>query len=615
MLHLPGEGVAGNTLTEPTLFSAAWRYKWVVLVTTLAAVALGLVWAVLHPPTTKYTARASLVIQATGSGLDLGTSGSPQRFVANQVEILRSEAVADLASQKAAEQDPPLELSPDDITSGLFIASSSLADLIDVVFTYPDDPDVAIGAANAVVDAYRQLVASEKSAQSDAALQRIDAEMATLDAQASSLEQQIADLNAQNTTLVALRAQYDDALNEIVGLQAEAVDADATRLTEIRARLSDLRSLINTYQAILSVGVDSPELGDLSTQHDQVVARRDALIERRDTIAVDVELSPDVVAFSSPASSATPQSDSGPGRTMALALIAGLGVGMGLAFLLAMRRRVFHDRMEPEVVLGVQLLTDIPNFAEEGLKTMLPVRDEPRSASAEAFRFAAASLELKMNRQEARSIVIVSPTIGAGKSTVAANISVAAARQGNKVLVVDADFGNQALTSLLAGDEGTVAPGLTEVVSGGLSLRQAIRDIEVGPDLLISLLSRGRQPVPAADLLRSEGARELFATAKEEYDMVLVDAPPLLQVAYASTIASLVDSALVLVAHGGSVAQLDEANSRLGLIGVPVLGYIYNASPLRREMTVSEGSTADVLGDANLLSPAKKSPRGWKWPR
>jgi tyrosine-protein kinase Etk/Wzc len=170
---------------------------------------------------------------------------------------------------------------------------------------------------------------------------------------------------------------------------------------------------------------------------------------------------------------------------------------------------------------------------------------------------------------------------------------------------------------MLAGDEGTLEPGLTEVVSGGLTLAQAIRKIGVGPDLVISLLSRGRQPVPAADLLRSEGARELFATAKEEYDMVLVDSPPLLQVAYASTIAGLVDSALVLVAHGGPVAQLDEANSRLGLIGVPVLGYVYNASPLRREMTVSEGSTADVLGDAGLppASGSKKPNSGWKRPR
>jgi capsular exopolysaccharide synthesis family protein len=288
---------------------------------------------------------------------------------------------------------------------------------------------------------------------------------------------------------------------------------------------------------------------------------------------------------------------------MAVALVVGLFGGVGLAYLLASRSRVFHDRMEPELILEAPLLADIPDFAQEGLTTLLPVRDEPRSASAEAFRFAAASLELKMNRQDVKSLAIISPTLGAGKSTVLANIALAAVRQGNKVLLIDADFGNQALTTLLAGDEGTREPGLTDVMSGGLTISQAIRSIEVGPDLLISLLSRGRQPVAAADLLRSEGARTLFTTAKEEYDMVLVDAPPLLQVAYASTIAGLVDAVLVLVAHEGSAAQLEEAYARLGLIGVSSLGYVYNSSPLRREMTVSEGSTADVLGNMRHLDP------------
>ncbi len=92
--------------------------------------------------------------------------------------------------------------------------------------------------------------------------------------------------------------------------------------------------------------------------------------------------------------------------------------GVGLAYLLSSRRRVFHDRTEPEAYLGAPLLADIPDFAEEGLKTRLPVRESPRSAAAEAFRFATASLELKLARQQAKSLVVISATLGTGKSTV-----------------------------------------------------------------------------------------------------------------------------------------------------------------------------------------------------
>lgn len=610
--------MADNILTEPTVLGAAWRHRWLVAVVMVVSVVVGLVIMLVHPSATMYTSRASIVVQATAGGLDLGTSGNPQRFVANQVEILKSSAVSQLASQIAADQDPPLELTPSDITDDLQIDSSSSSDLIDVLFTYPDDAEVAVGGANAVVDAYKQLVTSEKTAVSQSALERIDAELSTLDDQAQTLAGEISARSAQNTAMSELRSQYESALQEIADLQAEAQSADPTRLAEIRDRLGDLRNLINTYQAIRNLGTDDPQLDALQAEQDQISARRDALLERRDTISIDVELSPDVIAFSSPAGEAVASSTSGPGRTLAVALIVGLLAGTGLANVVASRRRVFHDRMEPELLLEAPLLADIPDFAQEGLVTLLPVRDEPRSASAEAFRFAAASLELKMNRQDAKSLVMISPTLGAGKSTVVANISLAAVRQGNRVLVVDADFGNQALTRLLAGDEGIREPGLTEVVTGGLSIAQATRSIEVAPDLLISLLSRGRQPVSAADLLRSEGARALFASAKDEYDMVLVDAPPLLQVAYASTIAGLVDTALVLVAHETAVSQFDEAKSRLALIGVPVLGYVYNSSPLRREMTVSEGSTADVLGDLRHVNPDGGNDKSWfskRWPR
>ncbi len=610
--HSQRAAVADNRLAEPTLLTAAWRHRWIVVVTTVAMVALGIAYSAVRPPTTLYTARASLVVQATASGLDLGTSGNPQRFVANQVEILRSEAVANLTSQIAAQQDPPLEVTPEQVTEGLAISSSTNSDLIDVLYSYPGDPQGAIDGANAIVDAYKQLVTSEKTAVSSSALARIDTELETLNQQAESLASQISDLKEQNKALTDLGDQYEASLQEIVDLQTEAQTADAERLDQIRTRLADLRNLISTYQAVRNLGSANSQVDALQGEYDQAVARRDALLERRDTISIDVELSPDVVAFSSAASSAFISSQTGVGRTLAVALFVGLVGGFGLAYLVASRRRVFHDRTEPELILGVPLLADIPDFAQEGLTTLLPVRDEPRSASAEAFRFAAASLELKMSRQGVKSLVIISPTLGAGKSTVLANVAIASARQGNRVLVVDADFGNQALTRFLAGDEGTSDPGLTEVVTGGLSIEQATRTIEVAPGLVISLLSRGRQPVAAADLLRSSGARSLFVTAKDEYDVVLVDAPPLLQVAYASTIAGLVDAALVLVTHEASVAQLDEANARLTLIGVPILGYVYNASPLRREMTIAEGSTADVLGDtggAILLEPKAKRGR------
>ncbi len=92
-----------NARVEPTLLSAAWRFRWLVLIVTALAVALGFVYLEVNPPQILYGSQASMVVQATGGGLDLGASGSDQRFVANQVEILQSGLVAQLASDIATE--------------------------------------------------------------------------------------------------------------------------------------------------------------------------------------------------------------------------------------------------------------------------------------------------------------------------------------------------------------------------------------------------------------------------------------------------------------------------------------------------------------------------------
>ena len=591
-----------NISTEPSLLSAAWRYKWLVAGVSALAVVLGILFLDLFPPQTFYTAQTTMVVQATGAGLDVGAGSTPQRFVANQIEILKSGAVAQLASQLAAKSDPPVEVTPEELIDSAFVGGTNDSDLIGVVFT-SSDAVAAITGANALASAFQELASLEATAATTAAIERIDAQVDTLDERFDALDKQITTMQAADTVRAELRKQYEEALAEIAILQVEGRTADEFTLIGLRTRLADLRVLITTYQDVLQVGQNNDELNALLSEAGQVTARRSTLLDRRDQLAIDLDLAPEIVAYLSPAQTAEATSSAGPGRVLAVALLIGLLAGVGLAYLFASRRRIFRDRAEPAAFLGAPLLADIPDFGEEGLKTRLPVRESPRSAAAEAFRFATASLELKLASQQAKSLVVISATLGTGKSTVLANLALAAAREGNRVLLIDADFGNQDLTALLTGSASALTDGLTDVISAGLPFTQAIRSIDVGPDGVLSLLSRGRQPVVAADLLRSPKVKQLFDTVREEFDLVLVDAPPLLQVAYASTLAALVDGALVIVGHRQSTSLIEETRSRLTLIGATVFGYLYNRSPLRREMTVSEGSMTDILGDMGAVRP------------
>lgn len=106
----------------------------------------------------------------------------------------------------------------------------------------------------------------------------------------------------------------------------------------------------------------------------------------------------------------------------------------------------------------------------------------------------------------------------------------------------------------------------------------------------------------------------MFQFAASKYDIVFVDAPPLLQVAYASTVASYVDALVVVISHESPVREIEELVKRLELIGTPVLGYLYNRAPLRKDMTAVDGSMLDILGEAGNFVDKEEPEHSW-WQR
>ncbi|HEX6219681.1 MAG TPA: hypothetical protein VF115_01160, partial [Acidimicrobiia bacterium] len=198
----------------------------------------------------------------------------------------------------------------------------------------------------------------------------------------------------------------------------------------------------------------------------------------------------------------------------------------------------------------------------------------------------------------AKSVMMVGATLGQGKSTALINTTMANARRGRSVLVVDCDFGNQDASRLLLGLEKLPDIGLIDVIESGALLKSATSTVYLDDDVALDLLGRGGRSTVAANVLSSNEAGVVFEAAESKYDIVFVDAPPLLQVAYASTVARYVDAIVVVVSHESPIREMEELVKRLQLIGTPVLGYLYNRAPLRKEMTAVDGSMMDILGEA-----------------
>ncbi len=590
--------------SNTTLLGAAWKHPVLVALVILAFLAIGIGFIALQGSDRSFAAEALVVVQDPNAT----ESGTSSRFILEQVEIMSSPIVADAAASHLADEYP-------DIDAGVILGATAVNGSPDSTLVFltamDEDPERAMAMVNAVALGYQDVTNRQATQTSVAALERLDAQIAALESRFVEVSDSIQSERDANTGLRVLEAQYQEALALIAELQAELTTADSESAGPIRQEISDLQLRISNYQQAVAASTDSPELQALLEEQAQVIDRRTESIQRRDQIAIDTELASGAVALLQEAQGASEFSTTSPFRVLVVALGLGGFAAIGAAYLLEVRRRLFSGRLEPQSLLGAPLLADIPSFSDEGLVSTLPVRDAASSAAAEGFRFAAAAITEATRSRGAKTVMMVSSTIGHGKSTCVVNTSMADARRGHSVLLIDCDFGTQDAARLALGTESTTRPGLVDVIENGVDFDNAVTSLAHGDHVSLSLMGQGTRPVTSSVPLGTESA-ELFSRAGQKYDIVFVDGPPLLQVAYASTIANQVDALVVVVSHGTPVREMTDLVTRLQLIDTPVVGYIYNRSPLRREMTRREGSMRDITSEEEGVRSIDSVQRWWQ---
>ena len=262
----------------------------------------------------------------------------------------------------------------------------------------------------------------------------------------------------------------------------------------------------------------------------------------------------------------------------AVGLVAGLLVGAALAYALAVRRRRIADRHEPAVIYGVPMIAEIPAFKARG--DLLPMANDPRSAAAETFRFAAVSVEqVCAAHGTPRSLAFVSPVAGAGKSTVVANLALALAEGGMRLLVVDADAADDGLTArLLPGIQMT--EGFEQILSGRRAFAECLKPSPLNHAITV-IGSSPAAPRLIRGAARLRAARALLADARANFDIVLIDCPALLQVADAAELVSAVDAAIIVANPDDRIGDHLEMAEWLTRGRSDVIGYLYNRAQMR----------------------------------
>ena len=196
----------------------------------------------------------------------------------------------------------------------------------------------------------------------------------------------------------------------------------------------------------------------------------------------------------------------------------------------------------------------------------------PTSIASEDYRALRTSLLYTPIDTPPKTLVVTSPGIAEGKSTVCANLGVVLAQAGKNTLILDCDFRRPMMHTVF----GVAATyGITNVLTGELAPREAYQDPL--PNLALKVLTVGTLPPNPAEILGSERFSEFLADVRKEFDYVLVDSSPVKVVSDSIILATKGDGVLLTVdAHKTSKRDVRQAICSLTAVGANVLGTVMN---------------------------------------
>lgn len=383
-------------------------------------------------------------------------------------------------------------------------------------------------------------------------------------------------------TLIDLNRQLVAVSNEIQGLEAK----DRSLVNTAR----ELQSALTTIPALVRQNVDlQRELKVANDSLDRFLASRESLqIEAaQKTQPWQVIASP--AQYPAPIFPTIPQS-------AALGFLGSMFVGVLAALLVDKLDDVLYSADDLKQDAKFPLLSVIPfykNLGELSLPAMISLRNLPASSIEastqpaqtfsidlsedaaifrEAFRSLNLSLSMSNLQNPLHSVVVASALASDGKSTVALNMGLAAATMGQRVLIVDADLYRSKLhTYAKVSNE----QGLSQFLTSDTTVHHLIQQSPMEQNLFV--LTAGKPQMDASRLLSSAKMKQMMEDLKEDYDLIIYDAPPILGFSDSLILAGQTDGSVIVVGLGNTGrTALIEALRGLQLSGSPVLGIVAN---------------------------------------
>jgi capsular exopolysaccharide synthesis family protein len=365
----------------------------------------------------------------------------------------------------------------------------------------------------------------------------------------------------------ALRTQIERLDRSVVSEESrvaatlrQTYEASVQREAELRDRVAQLKG------GVLDLRRRSIQYGIFQRDADTNRQLYDALLQRYKEIGVAGGVGVNNISVVDPAE--RPEKPSSPRLllNLALALLAGLVLGVGAAFALEQIDEALADPAEVEELLGVPLLGTVPKVDESPLEAL---RDR-KSSLSEAYISLQTSLSFSTDHGIPRTVAVTSTRPAEGKSTTSYALARSIARTGRRTLLLDADMRSPSVHHLLgiANRE-----GLSNYLSGNTDDVGALAHLTEHDGLFA--MTAGPQPPSAPELLSSDRFAQLLVELTRLFDHVVFDAPPVMGLADAPLVGSRVDGTVfVLESHGTRKSMARVAINRMLAANSVILGAV-----------------------------------------
>ena len=359
------------------------------------------------------------------------------------------------------------------------------------------------------------------------------------------------------------------------------------QLSRIETQIKDIETQIADKQKLLT---ELNNVSQISQTEQEITALTDKLVSLRDNYATLLSNSEqgalNTLTIVEPASLPTSPSGTNKIVIVLLAGIVGMLLGAGTAFLLEFMDRTIKTTSDVERVFNLPVIGYLANIDENGNNATYVV-SHPNSLVAESFRLLHSNLEFFQAYNSARTILVTSPTQGNGKTTVAVNLALTIAASDQKVALVDSDLRRPAVHKALKISQN---PGLADIIHSKVSVKEVVRAVK---GKKIDVVAAGNIPPSVTEVVGSKRIAAILNELREDYDTIIVDAPPLV-ISDSYNLASKVDG-VVLVLEPGTTKddQAKVIKEQLNRAGARIIGIVFNK--------VSD-INAKTYGDTKYLS-------------